>query len=135
MKVTGQCYCGNLKYDVEGDPLLKVACHCRECQYIAGGSANLTMGMPENAFSYTAGEPKQFSRPDLENAVTREFCSECGTHMLTRAPQVPGVVLLKVGTMDDPSQFAGPQLAIYTCEKQGFHQLPEGVPAFDKFPG
>jgi hypothetical protein len=52
----------------------------------------------------------------------------------TRSPGLPGVVLEKVGTLDDPSVFT-PQMAIFTCDKQPFHQLPPGVPAFERTPG
>ena len=36
MKVTGGCYCGALRYEAEGDPIMKGECHCRECQYLTG---------------------------------------------------------------------------------------------------
>ena len=80
------------------------------------------------------GTAKPFRRKDLENPVTREFCAECGTHLLTRAPAF-GAVMLKVGTLDDPSVFGGPQLAIYTSEKQAFHHVPPGITSFETFPG
>jgi len=67
--------------------------------------------------------------------VTREFCAGCGTHILTRTPRRPGAVVLKVGTFDDPSLFGGPEFAIWTQDKQDFHQIPDGVRAFERFPG
>ncbi len=87
--------------------------------------------MPVDGFSYTKGTPKQFSRSDLEKPVTREFCAECGTHMVTRPVGLPAVVV-KVGTLDDPTQFGTSQMAIYTVDKQVFHQIPEGVPRFER---
>ena len=134
MKVEGGCYCGALRYKVEGEPFFKGQCHCRECQYISGGSPNIVMGVQEAGFSYTNGSPKSFRRSDLENPVTREFCAECGTHILAKAAALPGAVLLKVGTLDDPSVFGGPQMAIFTVDKQSFHQIPDGVVAFDRGP-
>jgi hypothetical protein len=89
--------------------------------------------MPPGGFTYTKGTPKQFSRSDLEKPVTREFCAECGTHMVTR-PRVTPAIVLKVGTLDNPSLFDGPQMAIYTIDKQAFHQIPEGLPAFERLP-
>jgi len=135
MKVEGGCYCGALRYHAEGDPLFKGQCHCRECQYISGGSPNLVLGLPESGFSYTSGSPRAFSRSDLESPVTREFCAECGTHILSKAPALPGVALLKVGTLDDPGVFEGPQMVIYTIDRQSFHLIPEGVPTFERTPG
>ena len=93
------------------------------------------MGLPEAGFEYTKGDPKTFRRPDLESPVAREFCAECGTHILTRAPGLPGAVLIKVGTFDDPSTFPGPQMAIYTIDKQAFHHVPDGVATFERVPG
>ena len=133
MKIEGGCYCRAVRYRAEGEPMMRVQCHCRECQYIAGGMPNVIMGMPGSGFAYTKGGGKPFRRNDLANPVTREFCAECGTHLITRAPAF-SAVMLKVGTLDDPSVFGGPQLAIYTSEKQSFHQVPAGIPAFERFP-
>jgi len=91
--------------------------------------------MPEPGFAYTKGSPKEFRRGDLPDPVTREFCAACGTHLLTRTPRVPGAVLVKVGTLDDPSVFTGPQMVIFTVDKQSFHHVPEGVPTFERVPG
>ena len=135
MKLEGGCYCGAVRYVSEGDPVFKGQCHCRECQFISGGSPNLVMGMQEAGFSYTKGAAKSFIRSDLDKPVTREFCAECGTHLLSRAPSLPGAVLLKVGTLDDPGVFGAPQMAIFTIDQQSFHHIPEGVPSFERTPG
>jgi hypothetical protein len=132
MNLEGGCYCGAVRYVAEGEPMMKGQCHCRECQYISGGAPNMFMVMPPDGFKYTKGAPKQFARKDLEGPVTREFCPECGTHMVTR-PRRP-VVVIKVGTLDDPKLYGSPQMAIYTCDKQAFHHVPEGLPAFEKLP-
>ena len=135
MKLTGGCYCGALRYEAEGEPVMKGECHCRECQYITGGQANDFMAMPEPGFRYTQGTFKGFRRADLDHAVTREFCPECGTHILTRSPALPGAVILKVGSLDDTSVFGGPQVVMQTADAPGFHHIPEGVPAFERWPG
>ena len=101
MKIEGGCYCGKVRYEAEGEPMMAAQCHCRECQYISGGAPNMFVAMPVDGFKYTASQPKQFTRSDLERAVTREFCAECGTHLVTTAPGLP-VVVLKVGTLRQP---------------------------------
>jgi len=134
MKLEGGCYCGALRYVAEGDPMMKAQCHCRECQYLTGGSPNVFIAMPIPTFKYTKGTPKQFSRKDLERPVTREFCAECGTHVVTRPQGFPAVIL-KVGTLDDPKQFGAPQMAIYMIDTQPFHVVPDGVRTFERLPG
>ena len=135
MQIDGGCYCGAVRYQAKGDAMFKGQCHCRECQYISGGHPNAVMGMPESGFKYTKGTPKGFKRSDLSDPVTREFCPDCGTYLLARSSGLPGAVLLKIGTYDDPSLFKGPQMVIYTIDKQAFHHLPEGVPTFETRPG
>ncbi len=134
MEIEGGCYCGAVRYRAEGEPLFRGQCHCRECQYISGGSPNVTLGMPIAGFQYTKGAAQAFARSDLDKPVTREFCGACGTHLVSRPPGLPAA-LLKVGTLDDPSVFGGPQVAIYLCDKQSFHQVPEGIATFERMPG
>ena len=133
MKLEGRCYCGNVRYVSDGEPMLQAQCHCRECQYITGGAPNTFIVMPAAGHKYTKGTPKAFTRSDLERAVTREFCPDCGTHLATKPPGRP-VVVVKVGTLDDPKQFT-PQMAIFTVDKQPFHQIPEGRKTFERRPG
>ena len=133
MALEGGCYCGEVRYKAEGAPMLEAQCHCRECQYITGGGANLFALMPVKGFSYTKGTPKQFSRSDLEHPVTREFCAECGTHLVTRPNGIPAVVV-KIGTLDDPAQFSAPKMAIYTVDKAEYHHIPDGMPSFERLP-
>jgi hypothetical protein len=133
MTLEGGCYCGAIRYVAEGEPMMNGQCHCRECQYISGGSPNMFMLMPLDGFSFTKGTPRKFTRSDLERAVTREFCGECGTHLLTRRPGLAAAIV-KVGTLDDPAVFGSPQMAIYTCDKQPFHAIPEGTPSFERLP-
>ena len=131
MKLEGGCYCGAVRYIAEGEPSLRAQCHCRECQYITGGGPNYFMAMPAEGYRYVKGAPKAFTRTDLPRPVTREFCPDCGTHLVTRLPGTP-LVIVKIGTLDDPAQYVGPQMAIYTVDQQPFHQIPEGLPTFER---
>ena len=135
MAITGHCYCGEVAYEAQGDAMFKGQCHCRECQYISGGGPVVVMAVGGDAFRWTKGEPKDFTRSDIPNPVTRQFCPSCGTHLTTVSPSMGGAVMIKVGSLDDPSQFAGPEMVIYAGERQPWHLVPEGIPTFDGLPG
>lgn len=134
MIIEGGCYCGDIRYRADGDPVFSLQCHCRECQYITGGNPNVIMAMPMAGFEFISREPKTFTRMDIDNPVTRLFCENCGTGIGTRTKGMPDAIILKVGTMDDPAVFE-PQVAIHTQDKQPFHHIPEGLPAFERTPG
>lgn len=130
---TGGCYCRALKYAISGKPIFKAQCHCRECQYFSGGGPNYFMLLPPDDLNWTTGAPATFTRPDLDNAVTRSFCQNCGTHILTELPHGQYVVL-KIGTLDDPATYEAPTAAIHAADKQPFHLFPDGAPVFDRLP-
>ena len=75
------------------------------------------------------------SGTDIDNPVTREFCADSGTHLLAKGERMPGALMLKTGTLDDPSIFESPQMAIFTVDLQPFHQVPDGIPTVERGPG
>ncbi len=131
MKATGGCYCGALRYSIDGAAEAMLQCHCRECQYINGGNPNVAAVFALEDFRYISGEPSTFARSDLDTPVVRHFCSNCGTGIGSRSPSRPNSMIVKIGTFDDQSFFK-PQVAIFTCDKQPYHHIAEGLPAFDK---
>ena len=133
MRIEGGCYCGEIRYVSNGNAQASVQCHCRECQYITGGHPNVLMIMPLDGFKFLSGKPSEFKRNDLENSMTRLFCSKCGTAIGTRNPMRPNSIILKVGTFDDPAIFE-PEIAIFTSDKQKFHYIDDNVKSFDKKP-
>jgi len=56
MKIEGGCYCGKIRYEAVGEPMLRAQCHCRPCAYFSGGAANILMLCPIN--------PKTFGEVD-----------------------------------------------------------------------
>ena len=130
--LTGGCQCGAIRFAVSAAPTRISICHCRMCQKASGAPFASLADIEHENFSWTRGTPAAFKSSSI---AERDFCAACGTHVLSRAPGVPGAVLLKVGTFDDPSLFGGPQMVIFTIDKQSFHHLPEGVPAFERTPG
>ncbi len=133
MELQGGCYCGAVRYEAQGDPLFKGECLCRECQYITGGGSNFFIMMPVENFGYVKGAPKQFARADLDAPRVRDFCPDCGTHLVTRQPNGKTLVV-KVGTLDDPSIYGGPDRAIFTIDAQPFHCIAEGLPQDERLP-
>lgn len=132
MAIEGGCYCKQIRYEITEDIGMKLQCFCRECQYITGGNSLLTFAVPEAGFTVTSGSLKDFRRDDLENPVTRQFCPNCGTHVTSIA--MPGMVLIKAGTLDERAHFGGPEVAIFTCDAADYHDVPSGIPTFEKLP-
>jgi len=133
LTLTGGCYCGALRYEIIGEIPMRALCLCKTCQKISGGAGNLFIGILANDFRYTKGEPRRFA---LESDTpVREFCGECGVHITARSPKLPEGLVVKIGTLDDPSIFIGPNMAYWVKAKQEFHVLPDDIEIFSTLPG
>ena len=74
MKISGGCYCGEIKYEADGEPRVKIQCHCRECQYFSGGHPNVVLGMSNSDFKYSKGAPKSNSKHRYTQIKKVRFC-------------------------------------------------------------
>ena len=111
----------------------QLLCYCRECRYSSGGEPITSVVISEKNFRFTKGRPKTFQRSDLEKPRVRFFCDKCGTHICVKSPPRPGMLVLKIGTLDDHSWFC-PQTAIYCIDKQSYQHVPNEIPSFERVP-
>lgn len=100
-KAHGRCMCGDVQYTLAGEPLLTALCHCRQCQRQTGSAFSIVAMVPEDQFELT-GETRVFTdKGDSGRPVERHFCGNCGSPILSRIEPMPGMVLIKAGTLDD----------------------------------
>ena len=65
--------------------------------------------------------------------MKRLFCIDFGTTVLTKNPNRPKIIILKVETFDDLFFFK-PEIAISTIYKQSFHYVDADVKTFQRKP-
>jgi hypothetical protein len=59
--------------------------------------------LPTQAVEIT-GSLAEYLRPaGSGNPVRRRFCPQCGCHLFADTPGYPGFVVVRAGTLDDPS--------------------------------
>ena len=97
---SGGCRCGALRYAVAGAALAGIACHCRDCQYAAGGGS---------------------------------FCGTCGVQVFSQPDSNPGLVAVKVGSLDDSSDFRV-DADIWMASAPAWHRRHEGARQFPHNP-
>ncbi|WP_375428585.1 GFA family protein [uncultured Sphingomonas sp.] len=127
----GGCRCGSVRYQVEGDPVVGIACHCRDCQYVAGGAANLTWVFNRLGFAVTAGKPHIYKATSKSGGSF--FCAGCGVHMFSQPDTNPGLVAVKVGSLDDATGFKV-DADIWMKFAPAWHSAQEGSLHFDGNP-
>jgi hypothetical protein len=130
---TASCSCGQLRIEVQGEPLGVGVCHCLACQQRTGSvfATLAAFASPYRVF----GSATEFVRVGDQGARFRfRFCPVCGSSVFhTEEGQERSYVSVAVGAFADP-QFPAPQDSVYTCRKHAWVQLPAGVTVFEKDP-
>lgn len=132
--ITGGCLCGKVRYSAGVDPTFTAVCHCRNCRKASGSAFSIVVGVPPASLS-VQGELKTFGdKGDSGKAILRRFCPDCGSAVLDEAEVMPGVVMVQVGTLDDPG-WVKPTMQIYCDSAQPWVQLGGEIQRFAKSPG
>ncbi len=133
-KLTGGCYCGDIRYEISKGPSDFYSCYCRDCQYFTGGSPNSAMYLLKHNFTMTKGKPGSYtSKSDAGTRIKRFFCGNCRTPLYGESELFPNSIVIKVGSLDDPSVFK-PTMNVWVSSAQDWHYLDPEIPGYDRKP-
>ena len=78
MAVFGECFCGGVRYEIQGALRDARSCHCSRCRKAFSGAASAYAEVDADQFSWVAGEEKlSVYEPSPEWGMA--FCGECGS--------------------------------------------------------
>lgn len=127
MSISGQCFCGEVRYEVDAPLRDARSCHCSRCRKAFSAQASAYALVVPESFRWTQGDALltiYASQGDFGIA----FCSRCGSTLCGLfAGAVHGVTL---GCVDgDPGIEIG--YHIYTGSKASWEVLPQGVTMYE----
>ena len=103
----GGCFCGRVRYCVEGEAIAATLCHCQSCRRATGGV---------NVAWHTSSPGIQWGH-----------CASCGTLVLYRRNSRPNHTDVTTTTLDDPNAFP-PSVEIWIENKLAWEQLNPALP-------
>ena len=126
--LSGGCACGAVRYECTGEPLFSLNCHCRDCQRETGSAFAPILAVLKSAFTLTQGIAKYFElTADSGQKTRRAFCAECGSRLFGEPGSRPDLVMIRAGSLDDPSAFR-PSRDIYTVRAQPWDYMNPELP-------
>jgi hypothetical protein len=131
--VEGSCLCGDVGYEIRGEPLFMWNCHCSRCRLGRSAAHASNVFYPLEAFRWTRGETQvvEFALPEARYFGTA-FCRSCGSG-LPRASAGRSVVVVPAGSLDvDPG--IRPWGHIYTGSKASWFEITGELPKYDEGP-
>jgi hypothetical protein len=98
----GGCRCGRIRYEIAVAPIDVRLCHCRDCQYASGSAFSAIAYFPAAAVALHGETRGYVVKGSADLSVDRHFCPDCGTPIFSRLLEMPDLLFMKVGSLDDP---------------------------------
>ncbi len=129
LPMEGSCLCGSVRVRVTEQPLLTLACHCKDCQKLSASAYSLAAMFPTEGFSVTG---KLVTGGLRTQQREHNFCAKCLNLIFTRIKGAGTRVNLRVSVFDDLTWFE-PFVELMTEEKLSWSRVP-AVHSFARFP-
>jgi hypothetical protein len=132
-KFSGGCLCGQVRYEVTGDPVRVVNCHCDDCRRVTGAAFATNVFVNADELKITQGEPRAFEHvSDSGKKRNKEFCPNCGSQLFSYTIGSP-LKSLKVGSVDD-ARFLKPTANLYWSRVLPCAHLSDDLINHDEMP-
>ena len=133
MTHTGRCLCGQVTYALDADPIGARMCWCRDCQYIASGSATVNVLFAAEALQLSGKITMLERTADSGNTVERGFCPTCGSQIFSRSPGTDLPIRIRAGSLNDRELMA-PQAIIWASSAPSWAAPNIALPRHEKGP-
>ncbi|WP_415894996.1 GFA family protein [Neptuniibacter sp. PT34_22] len=130
MPITGECFCGEVTYRINGKLKDGRSCHCSRCRKLFNAQASAVAFVEPDQFKWTSGESLLTSYTNQQGYGVK-FCKKCGSTLCTvHNDQVLQVTL---GCVNGAPEIEIGQ-HIYVGSKARWEVMPEGVNQFEAGP-
>lgn len=123
---TGRCFCGDVTYEIRGEPVLSLLCFCSDCLAISGTDGYAGLMVQEADFNQLSGKTSVHSKLGKSGrTVHRHFCPTCGSNLWGHTEL--GLISVAAGSLDNPALFM-PTRAVFTNDAPAWARIPAGLP-------
>jgi hypothetical protein len=121
-----ECNCGELRVEVDGDPIRISVCHCLSCQRRTGSAFGVQARWPADKVR-VEGEHREYGRvSDGGDGRTYSFCPGCGATVFYTTSDRPELIAVPVGALAD-RDFPPPTVSVWEERMHPWVGLPEGI--------
>ena len=126
IRATGGCLCEAVKFEVHGELLEVVNCHCSKCRRIHGHVSAYTATARENLVIKKEDGLKWYrSVKDETPNVYRGFCQECGSSLFWD-PRDMTNISIAAGSLDPPTNLKT-ICHVYAAQAGDYYEIEDGL--------
>jgi hypothetical protein len=127
MPITGECFCGEVSYQIDGKLRDAKSCHCSRCRKAFNAQASAAALVDPKEFRWNSGEQNLTSYVGV-HGFGLQFCKTCGSTIST--VYNGEIFQVTLGCVNgDPEIEIG--MHLYVGSKATWEVMPEGVTVFE----
>jgi hypothetical protein len=129
----GSCLCGDVAFEMEGEPMRLWYCHCSRCRRGRSAAHGANFFWKPEQFRWLRGETqtRSFKVPDAKHFTTA-FCTRCGGAVPFVAA-ARGIVIVPAGTLDTAPEIK-PAAHIFAGSKAPWFEISGTTPQHEGWP-
>ena len=122
------CSCGQLRVEVDGEPVRVSMCHCLACQRRTGSAFGMQARWPAEHVRIEGRSTAYVRISDEGEARTFHFCPECGATVWFQSD--PERIAVPIGAFADPS-FPPPNVSVWEERRHSWVTVPDDAEHYD----
>ena len=130
MNLTGECFCGEVKYEIKGPLKDARSCHCSRCRKAFSSQASSYALVKPSDFQWVSGA-NLLSTFSSQKGFGLQFCSKCGSTL-------GGIYKGKFSWVTLGCIEGDPQIElgrhIFVGSKAAWETIPRGIQQFEEWP-
>lgn len=126
----GSCLCGQIRYEVSQELGDFGYCHCTSCRKASGSGHAANAPMERRNFHLLSGA-ETIREFESSPGMFRAFCSHCGSPIYAYRAEHPGLLGLRLGSLDTPFTKHAREHR-YVAEKAPWEEIEDRLP---RWPG
>ena len=127
--ITGECLCGDVRYEIDGKISPIWLCHCSKCRRSTGSAFHASAVCRPEQFRWVSGEESIREYEDTPGYKTR-FCARCGSPVPAFLEEF-GQVFLHAGALNED---AGRKVIhhIFVGSKAPWYEIADALPQYEE---
>jgi hypothetical protein len=126
--VKGQCLCGKIKFEVNGDLGEVRLCYCELCRRANGTAFSANARVPMISFKLLSGR-EIIKEYESSPGAFRAFCSVCGSPVFARVTGDAEFIRVRLGTLERAAH-ATVTAHVWVHSKPGWYSIEDDLPQY-----
>ena len=125
---TGQCLCGDIRFDFEAPDRDVNCCHCSLCRRMTGTAFGTYVKVGKDSLRLSAGQDglHVYAVTDKLDMLS---CTNCGSYLYATHSDYPGFAYVCLGVVDDNDDLQ-PTYHEFVGSKARWYEIHDGLPQF-----